>query len=71
LREDKEGSKPVSRDSLLRRVERDFFVNLKEKLGHQFVITAELDPPRGSNPDATLAEARVVRHLVDAVNIYE
>ncbi len=50
-------------------MERDFFVTLKEKLGHQFVITAELDPPRGSNPDATLAEARAVQHLVDAVNI--
>ena len=44
-------------------------MGLKEKLGTQFVITAELDPPRGSNPNATLLEARAVKHLVDAVNI--
>jgi 5,10-methylenetetrahydrofolate reductase len=44
-------------------------ISLKEKLGHQFVVTCELDPPRGADPEKTLAEARAVASLVDAVNV--
>jgi 5,10-methylenetetrahydrofolate reductase len=44
--------------------------NLKTKLNSKtFVITCELDPPRGSDPEKTLAEARAVKPFVDAVNI--
>jgi methylenetetrahydrofolate reductase (NADPH) len=43
--------------------------NLKSKLGKNFVVTCELDPPRGSDPEKTLAEARAVKPFVDAVNI--
>jgi len=45
-------------------------LTLKEKLeqGH-FVITAEVDPPRGTRIDRTLAEVEAVRAFVDAVNL--
>ncbi|MBB6097978.1 5,10-methylenetetrahydrofolate reductase [Deinobacterium chartae] len=42
---------------------------LRNKLGRQFVVTVELDPPRGPDPSATLEEARSLRGLVDAVNV--
>lgn len=44
-------------------------MNLASKFGKVFVITAELDPPRGPDPAATLEEALAVRGFVDAVNI--
>lgn len=44
-------------------------MNLATKFGRVFVVTAELDPPRGPDPAATLAEALAVRGFVDAVNI--
>jgi methylenetetrahydrofolate reductase (NADPH) len=43
--------------------------NLKNKLGKNFIVTCELDPPRGADPEKTLAEARAVKPFVDAVNI--
>jgi 5,10-methylenetetrahydrofolate reductase len=44
--------------------------NLKTKLSSKtFVITCELDPPRGADPEKTLVEARAVKPFVDAVNI--
>jgi methylenetetrahydrofolate reductase (NADPH) len=43
--------------------------NLKNKLGKNFVVTCELDPPRGADPEKTLSEARAVKPFVDAVNI--
>ena len=42
---------------------------LKEKFGHRFVITCELDPPRGADPTKTLEEARAISAFVDAVNV--
>ena len=42
---------------------------LRHKFGKVFVVTAELDPPRSANPQATLEEALAVRGFVDAVNI--
>ena len=50
-------------------LEGSFSVNLRSKLGKVFVITCELDPPRGTDPTATLEEAFAVRGFVDAVNI--
>ena len=44
-------------------------LTLKEKLGRRFVITCELDPPRGADPEKALAEARAVAPFVDAVNV--
>lgn len=44
-------------------------MSLSTKLGQRFVVTAELDPPRGPDPEPTLAEARELRGLVDAVNV--
>ncbi len=44
-------------------------MKLIDKLGKVFVVTAELDPPRGSDPTKTLEEALAVRGYVDAVNI--
>ena len=44
-------------------------MKLKDKFGKVFVITAELDPPRGADPTPTLEEALAVRGFVDAVNI--
>jgi methylenetetrahydrofolate reductase (NADPH) len=44
-------------------------LTLRDKLGRQFVFTAELDPPRGSDATKTIEEARAVRDFVDAVNI--
>lgn len=44
-------------------------MRLRDKFGQQFVFTAELDPPRGSDPSKTLEEARAVARFVDAVNI--
>lgn len=43
---------------------------LKEKLARgQFVVTVELDPPRGADPAPVLAQARELAGHVDAVNI--
>lgn len=42
---------------------------LKEKLGQGFVVTCELDPPRGADPAKCLAEASAVAPFVDAVNV--
>ncbi|MDK2928213.1 MAG: methylenetetrahydrofolate reductase [Bacillota bacterium] len=43
---------------------------LKEKLARgQFVVTVELDPPRGADPAPVLAQARELAGRVDAVNI--
>ncbi len=44
-------------------------MKLCDKFGKVFVVTAELDPPRGADPTATLEEALAVRGFVDAVNI--
>jgi methylenetetrahydrofolate reductase (NADPH) len=44
-------------------------MSLRDKLGKQFVVTAELDPPRGSDATKTLEEARAAARFVDAVNI--
>ncbi len=44
-------------------------MRLRDKFGKVFVVTAELDPPRGPDPTATLEEALAVRGFVDAVNI--
>ncbi len=44
-------------------------MTLREKLGRQFVVTAELDPPRGSDATKLLEEARTAAPFVDAVNI--
>lgn len=43
---------------------------LKEKLTRgQFVVTVELDPPRGADPSGVLTQARALAGRVDAVNI--
>ena len=42
---------------------------LREKLGKSFVLTAELDPPRGCDATKLLEEARAAQIFVDAVNI--
>jgi methionine synthase I (cobalamin-dependent)/5,10-methylenetetrahydrofolate reductase len=40
------------------------------KLGKQFAISVELDPPRGTNPEKLIEGARMLHeHEVDAVNI--
>lgn len=44
-------------------------MSLSKNLGRSFVVTAELDPPRGPDPSATLNEARALLGLVDAVNV--
>lgn len=44
-------------------------MRLRDKFGKVFVVTAELDPPRGADPTPTLEEALAVRGFVDAVNI--
>ncbi|AFZ69031.1 methylenetetrahydrofolate reductase [Deinococcus peraridilitoris] len=44
-------------------------MSLSKNLGRSFVVTAELDPPRGPDPTSTLNEARALRGLVDAVNV--
>jgi 5,10-methylenetetrahydrofolate reductase len=44
-------------------------VRLTDKFGKVFVVTAELDPPRGADPTPVLDEALAVRGYVDAVNI--
>jgi len=44
-------------------------MSLSRNLGRTFVVTAELDPPRGPDPTGTLQEARALRGLVDAVNV--
>lgn len=44
-------------------------MSLSRNLGRSFVVTAELDPPRGPDPSGTLAGARALRGLVDAVNV--
>jgi methylenetetrahydrofolate reductase (NADPH) len=43
--------------------------SLRNRLGNGFLFTAELDPPRGSDPHSLLAEANALLGLVDAVNI--
>lgn len=50
---------------------RRFRVNmtLRKKLGKSFILTAELDPPRGSDASKLLEEATAAQHFVDAVNI--
>lgn len=44
-------------------------MRISEKLKHTFVITAEVDPPRGADPTPTLQQALVLRGYVDAVNV--
>jgi methylenetetrahydrofolate reductase (NADPH) len=44
-------------------------MRLADKFGKVFVVTAELDPPRGADPSGVLEEALAVRGYVDAVNI--
>jgi len=44
-------------------------MRLTEKLKHAFVITAEVDPPRGADPNPTLQQAMILRGYVDAVNV--
>jgi methylenetetrahydrofolate reductase (NADPH) len=44
-------------------------LKLKNKLGQRFVVTCELDPPRGADPTKALAEAQAVAPFVDAVNV--
>ena len=44
-------------------------MRLTEKLKHTFVITAEVDPPRGADPAPTLQQALILRGYVDAVNV--
>ena len=44
-------------------------MSLIDKLGKTFVLTAELDPPRGSDAMKLLEEARAAQAFVDAVNI--
>lgn len=43
-------------------------MSLADKLGKQFVITVELDPPRGVNIDKAIEGARLLRQ-VDAINL--
>lgn len=44
-------------------------MRLVDKFGKAFVVTAELDPPRGPNAREILEQALAVRGFVDAVNI--
>jgi len=44
-------------------------MRITEKARHTFVITAEVDPPRGADPTPTLEQALVLRGYVDAVNV--
>jgi methylenetetrahydrofolate reductase (NADPH) len=44
-------------------------MKLREQLGKTFTLTAELDPPRGSDATKLLIEAAAAQKLVDAVNI--
>lgn len=44
-------------------------MRLTDKFGHGFVLTAEIDPPRGADPGPTLQQAMVLRGYVDAVNV--
>jgi len=44
-------------------------MRLTEKLKHTFVLTAEVDPPRGADPTSTLQQALILRGYVDAVNV--
>ena len=44
-------------------------MRLIDKLGHGFVLTAEVDPPRGPDPGPTLQQALILRGYVDAVNV--
>lgn len=43
---------------------------LREKLRlGKFVVTAEVEPPKGSDPTPTLEKASLLRHVVDALNV--
>lgn len=43
---------------------------LARKLGKKFIVSVELDPPRGLNPEKMLAGARMLKEAgVDAVNV--
>ena len=43
---------------------------LARKIGREFVVSVELDPPRGLNPEKMLAGARLLKEAgVDAVNV--
>jgi len=44
-------------------------MRINDKLKHTFVITAEVDPPRGADPSPTIQQALTLRGYVDAVNI--
>jgi methylenetetrahydrofolate reductase (NADPH) len=44
-------------------------MKLREQLGKTFTLTAELDPPRGSDATKLLEEALAAQKLVNAVNI--
>ncbi len=44
--------------------------SFREKLGKEFVVSVEIDPPRGSNPQKILKGAKYLASLgVDAVNV--
>ena len=41
-----------------------------QKLGRQFVVSVEIDPPKGLNPEKALAGARMLKEAgVDAINV--
>lgn len=43
---------------------------LAQKLGQKFLVSVELDPPRGLNPEKLLKGARMLKELgVDAINV--
>ena len=44
-------------------------MRLIDKLTKSFVLTAEVDPPRGADPGPTLKQALLLRGYVDAVNV--
>ena len=35
----------------------------------KFVLTAELNPPKGSDLEATLKKGEELKHIVDAINV--
>ena len=44
-------------------------MRLLERVGQSFVVTAELEPPRGSNAEKLIEQARQVKPFVHAVNL--
>ena len=47
----------------------DALDKLSDKLGRDFVVTAELEPPRGPDASGLVRQAETVRAWVDAVNV--